>query len=52
MVYSYSWSAIHRKNISSGAQTKRWSNAGPVRLLLGGETHRSQFFPLGIKEFK
>lgn len=31
-------------NISSGVQTERLGNAGPVRLLLGGETHRPNFF--------
>jgi hypothetical protein len=37
---SCTWSAVQWGDIQSGAQTERRGDAGPVWLLLGGETHR------------
>ena len=57
MICSGSWSALQWIDISSGAQTERRGDAGPVRLLLGGETRRPTFWlslpsPVGVPNYK
>jgi hypothetical protein len=47
-VPSNDWSAVHWKDIASGAQTKRRGGARPVRNFLDGQGLTGHFFNLQI----